>query len=360
MGVYKDKDGYWYIDYYYDGKRIRKKASKLKKSADKILVKVKAQIAENRYLDIKKEKKIKFEDFANEYLKIHSKQNKSYETHDAYHVKILKEYFGNKQLGSITLLMVQKFKMERVKEVSHATVNRHLACLKSMFNRAIEWGRATENPVKKVKLFKENNKRIRYLEKEEISKLIRNCNKYLKPIVMVALNTGMRRGEILNLMWQDVDFKREIMYLTDTKNGETREVPINKTLKTVLVQINKHPDSPYVFCKTDGKPYANVRKSFFTALDKSCIINFRFHDLRHTFASQLVMNGVDLNTVRELLGHKSMQMTLRYAHLSPDFRSNAVKSLDGNFMDSNMDSKPHSREIAKEADFDNLLKLNVL
>lgn len=112
-----------------------------------------------------------------------------------------------------------------------------------------------------------------------------------------------------------------------SKSGEKREVPMNMLVRRTLIAVRKHPDSPYVFCNVKGESYANVRKSFFTAVKKSDIINFRFHDLRHTFASHLVMNGVDLNTVRELLGHKSLEMTIRYSHLSPDYKHRAVANL---------------------------------
>ncbi len=179
----------------------------------------------------------------------------------------------------------------------------------------------------KIKLFKVPNKRIRYLEKEEIDKLLINCCEHLRPIVIVALHTGMRKSEILGLKWHDLDIKRNIIHLYDTKNGEKREVPMNEIVQKTIIGVFKNPESQYVFCNKDSKPYGNVRKSFFTALNKAGIINFRFHDLRHTFASQLVMSGVDLNTVRELLGHKSIEMTLRYSHLSPDHKKRAVDIL---------------------------------
>ncbi|MBL7130804.1 MAG: site-specific integrase [Candidatus Omnitrophica bacterium] len=112
----------------------------------------------------------------------------------------------------------------------------------------------------------------------------------------------------------------------DTKNGEKREIPMNEQVKTALIRTRKHPESPYVFCSKDGEPFYNVRKSLFTALKKAGIIN---HDLRHTFASHLVIAGVDLNTARELTGHKSLEMTLRYSHLSPDRKKRAVDILVG-------------------------------
>jgi len=170
----------------------------------------------------------------------------------------------------------------------------------------------------------------------------------------------MRKGEILNLKWQDIDFRREIIYLLNTKNGEKREVPMNECLKNTLVKVKRYLGSSYVFHHKDGRPYGNIKNSFSTALKKSSIINFRFHDLRHTFASHLIMSGVDLNTVRELLGHKSMQMTLRYAHLSPSYKKKAVGVLDRNLMDSNMDSKEKIKEKEEKEEFAKLFKYSKL
>ena len=139
----------------------------------------------------------------------------------------------------------------------------------------------------------------------------------------------MRKGEILDLRWRDIDIKRGIIHLLDTKNGEKREVPMNEITQKTIIGVLKHSDSQYIFCNNEGQPYGDIKKSFLTALKKSAIVDFHFHDLRHTFASQLVMSGVDLNTVRELLlGHKSLEMTLRYSHLSPDHKKRAVDVLN--------------------------------
>ena len=183
------------------------------------------------------------------------------------------------------------------------------------------------NPGKKVKLPREKNTRLRYLEEEEIKKLYDACAEHLKPIVIVALNTGMRKEEILNLRWEDLDFRSRIIYTLDTKNNKRREIAMNDIVYRTLLAIRKIPDSSWVFCKKNGERYGNVRKAFEGAKKRAGIVDFRFHDLRHTFASHLVMAGVDLKTVQELLGHKSFEMTLRYAHLSPDHKKVALDVL---------------------------------
>ncbi len=340
MGKVYMRDKIYYVDFYADGRRKRHRVGANKALAETVLKKHQVEVAEGKFLDIKKKQKIKFDDFAAEYLELHSKLKKSYDT-DCKIIGLLKKFFGGKYLYEITSLDVEKFKSLRAKAVkksklkdgkeqfiSPATVNRALAVLKSMFNKAILWDKVDRNPCKSVKLFKENNQRLRFLESEEISKLLGNCCEHLKPIVIVALNTGMRKGEILGLKWRDVDIQRNTIHLLDTKNGEKRDVPMNDIAQKTIIGVLKHPDSQYIFCNKEGQPYGDIKKSFLTAIGKAGIINFHFHDLRHTFASHLVMSGVDLNTVRELLGHKSLEMTLRYSHLSPDHKKRAVDILN--------------------------------
>lgn len=363
MGIYRRKnvDGTksdYYIDYYVHGRREREKIGSSKKLAETVLKKRKIQIAEGRHLDIKKQKRIRFNEFADDYDKLHCMNQKSYKKTHAVHMKVLRAYFGNKYLDEVTVMAVEKFKTTRMKTVSYATVNRALSCLKSLFNKAIAWDKFHgENPVSKVGMLRENNKRLRYLEKEEISRLISNCRGHIKPIVIVAVNTGMRLGEILGLKWHDIDFKRDIIYLYETKNGDKREIPMNLVVKKTLIARRKHPESAYVFYKKDGTRMIAVRKSFFTALKKSGIKDLRFHDLRHTFASQLVMAGIDLNTVRELLGHKSLDMTLRYSHLSPDHKRNAVDVLGGAINGKLAKNEPQPDTIwSQEGNTENLQK----
>lgn len=344
MSIYQKGDN-WYIDYRISGRRKREMIGTSKILAETVLKKRKVQIAEGKFLDIENIKPIKFEDFTGDYLKIHSAHNRAYKK-DESNTKMLKKYFIGKCLHEITSEDVERFKTERAKDVSVATTNRALALLKSMFNRAIEWKKIKENPCKPVKLFKENNQRLRYLEREEIERLLNNSKGYLRSIIVTALFTGMRKSEILGLKWVDYDFGRGLIRLVRTKNNEIRTIPMNDLVKKALIAIPKHKDSPYIFCRYNGKQFRNVRKSFDKLLKVCRIEGFRFHDMRHTFASQLVMSGVDLNTVRELLGHKSLQMTLRYAHLSPDHKRRAVDIL-GSRMDTIWTPKPQTEKDEK-------------
>ena len=142
---------------------------------------------------------------------------------------------------------------------------------------------------------------------EELQLLLDCCPPHLKPVVLVAVHTGMRKGEILKLKWDQVDIRHSFLLLDETKNGERREIPINRTLYELFAGMPRSLESEYVFVGKDGEPYGDIKRSFHTALKKAGIRDFHFHDLRHTFASHLVMAGIDLLSVKELLGHKSLQ-----------------------------------------------------
>lgn len=353
MGVF-ERDGNFWIDYYVQGRRKREKIGPSKTLAQTVLKKRKVQIAEGKFLDLENEKKIKFKDFAVTFAETYGKKKRSWGSTDVHYLKRLTPFFGDKFLHEITPFLVQRYQAQRKSQPnqksrlpSPAYINRELACLKCMFNRAIEWGYAKDNPVKKVKLDKENNARVRFLEKEELKRLLEHCGDKLKAIVLLAVNTGMRKGEIENLKWRDVDFQRGFATLLQTKNGETRRVPLNRTAREVLMAVPKHPESAYIFCNSAGIPY-NSTRAFEKALKKVDIKDFRFHDLRHTAASYLAMSGVDLNTIRDILGHKSLDMVLRYAHLSPHHQANAVGILDGQ-MDTIWTPSPGGKVSEKES-----------
>jgi integrase len=327
MSIYK-RGNNWYIDFFFKGQRIRESIGPSRKGAETVIAKRKAEIAENKFLDKRKEPDpIKFYDFAKEYLQW-SKANKKPGTfvREISTMRRLNNVFENHILQQLTTWQIEKWKAKRKEEVKPATVNRELSLLKHMFSKAIEWEKAKENPAKKVKLLKGEVKRVRFLMPDEIQKLLSNCADHLKPIVTVALHTGMRKGELLNLQWDQVNFDQRIISILNTKNHERRDIPMNETVKTTLKEMERK--SPYVFCNGDGGNFLNVRRSFETALRKSGIENFRFHDLRHTFASNLVMEGVDIMTVKELMGHKDLTMTLRYAHLAPNHKMRAINILD--------------------------------
>ncbi len=327
MSIYQRGDN-WYIDFTFKGQRIRESIGPSRKDAEKVIAKRKTEIIENKYLDIRKESDpIKFYDFVKEYLQW-VKTNKKPSSYDRElsMMRQLNKEFETKSIQEITAWGIEKWKAKKKEEVKPATVNRELALLKHMYTKAIEWGKVKENPTKKVKLLKGEVKRVRYLMPEEIQNLLSNCSDYLWPIVTVALHTGMRKGELLGLQWDQVDFERGIITLLDTKNGERKDIPMNGTVKALLSEMER--TGPFVFGGQKKRDTLHVYRSFKEAVKKSGIEDFRYHDLRHCFASHLVMQGVDLNTVRELMGHKGLAMTLRYSHLAPGYKSKAVNVLD--------------------------------
>ena len=327
MSIYKRGENF-YIDFTFKGQRVRESIGPSKKNAQKVIDKRKTEIIENKYLDIRKEPDpIKFHDFAKEYLQwARANKKPSSVQRDLCSLRALDKEFETKILQEITTWQIEKYKVKRKETVKPATLNRELGLVKHLFSKAIEWNKAKENPAKKVRLLKGEVKRVRYLMPDEVQTLLSNCIDHLRPIVTVAVHTGLRRSEIFNLRHDQVNFEQGIISILDTKNHERKDVPMNETVKAVLKGIENN--GPYFFCNANGKPFIDVRESFHSALKRSGIENFRFHDLRHTFASNLVMAGEDLNTVRELLGHKDLKMTLRYAHLAPGKKAKAVNVLD--------------------------------
>lgn len=149
-------------------------------------------------------------------------------------------------------------------------------------------------------------------------------------MILLSINTGLRRGEIFNMTWDNVNFERKLLTIEGAyaKSGKTRHIPLNtEALLTLKTWRQQYENDHLVFPSLDNLPFDNIKKAWGGILNLANIKNFRWHDLRHHFASRLVMVGVDLNTVRELLGHSDMTMTLRYAHLAPEHKANAVEKL---------------------------------
>ncbi len=208
-----------------------------------------------------------------------------------------------------------------------------------MFNKAIDWGLVSENPVRKVKLFPEKPNKLRVVSDEEFQKVYNNASEFLKPILMIAKNTGMRRSEILNLNHDDIDFEEGDFTVRDSKNNESRIIPLNKTLKETIRPLLKNNNNGYLFCDQIINLARRIENQFYKALKLSGINKCTFHDLRHTFASRLVMAGVDIVTVQELMGHKDIRMTKRYSHPTPEHKKQAVEKLNTGAIDTYLDTR---------------------
>jgi len=219
--------------------------------------------------------------------------------------------------------LIAQYEKQRAGEVSAFTVANELTILRHMLRLGRRWGYLDQVP--EIDMPKKPEPRERYLEEAEIGQLLKACrasrNPYLAAIVTLALNTGMRKGETLGLEWPRVDLSTSRLTLYKTKSGKPRGIPVNRAVYDVLVALEPEPErrQGFVFARRDGAAWGQVRTAFTSALKAAAITGFRFHDLRHTFASHFMMRGGSLYDLKEILGHSDIKMTMRYAHLSPDY-----------------------------------------
>lgn len=348
-GIYKRGNVYWIRYAGLDGRIIRESSGSEKyRAAETLLIRRRQGIKEGKAPEIKQIKNCTFSELTEQYL-VWAERQRSFRSKQGF-VSQLNEKYGPLPLRRFNTMLVEQLQTERLQKGNKpSTVNRLLATLKHMFSKAVEWDMVEEETLKRIRkarLLQENNRRLRYLNRDECLDLINACNAHLGPIVITALNTGMRKAEILGLRWDQVDLKHGFILLEITKNGGRRDIPINDTLRVTLQGIIPRLDVPYVFCDPrNGKALQDVKRSFATALRKAKLHDFHFHDLRHTFASHLVMASVDITTVKELLGHKTLTMTLRYAHLAPSHRVNAVNILDGVLNEKSTAQKLHNLRV---------------
>ena len=274
--------------------------------------------------------------------------------------------FLDKPLAEIHAFGIEQWRTKRLKECKPATVNRDLATLKAALNRAVDWGHLKESPLRRVKQAKEDrSKRVRYLTDDERKALFEALDKreedirkardshntwlrkrghperrdlravafadHFKPIILLLLNTGLRRGELLNLQWADVSLDRNPQVTVrgeGAKSGQTRHVELNSTAVDTLRKWRAQTEGDgLVFLAPHGGRFRDLSNLWEKLRPDAGIKNLRLHDLRHDFASRLAMAGVDLAVIRELLGHSDFALTLRYAHLQPAKRAEAVERI---------------------------------
>jgi integrase len=346
----KFKGGKWYLDYTVKGKRVREFGGFTKEQARNALAKIRLERLDER-LGFSKPKEldpVPFESFADEFLEIYSKQNKRSWKRDALLLKNLKRFFAGKTLQEIGPEQVERFKAQRKTDfvtrfkatkktpIAPATINRELACLKTLFSKAVEWGRIEKNTVRTVKKFKEDNVRERILTAEEAQRLIESASASIRPVLIIALNTGMRKNEILCLKWANVDYLRGYILIETSKSGKSRKIPMNGAVSSALMGLPHVAE--FVFYNPETKaPIKDIKTAFKAACRKAKanpkdekdpgIVGLRLHDLRHTAATWMIQAGVDIVTVSRILGHASIQMTMRYAHPTPENMRQAVDRL---------------------------------
>jgi integrase len=254
----------------------------------------------------------------------------------------LRPYFvDNTKLAAIRRVDVQKYVTHRSGEVSPASITKELNVLKHLLSLAVEWELIPTNPAHGVKSPKAPAGRVRYLQPGELRAVLQACPEWLRPIAGLAVSTGMRRGEVLGLRWLDVDSKGGRIMLPQTKNGEGRIVYLNTLAQQAIAAVPRGESKPtdQIFNSEQMSP-ENVSLAFLRACRAANISDFRFHDLRHTAASWMRMNGADIHTVALILGHKDLRMAARYQHLSPAFLSDAVKLLDAAYAKTDEETAP--------------------
>ena len=312
-------------------------------------------------------KNISFEKFIDEH---YAEWAKAHRKTGAEQTQRLKQAFGpalnTVKLSEINAFLVERWRTARLKAgTSPSTVNRDLSALRGALSRAVDWGLLKEHPLRRVKAAKIDTRGVvRYLDAEEEERLLKaltarddrrraereSANRWraersyqlwpafgtfsdhMTPLVRLALHTGLRRGELFGLRWRDVDLvaARLTVRGEEAKSGLTRHVPLNATALDALTTWQKASSSEpeaFVFPGDEGAALTDVKRAWGQLVKAAKISDFRFHDLRHTFASKLVMAGVDLYVVQGLLGHADPKMTMRYAHLSPQHAAAAVAKL---------------------------------
>ncbi len=336
MGLYKRGQAWW-MRFSYKGKQIRRPTETAdKKLAEKIYHKVMTQIAEGKWLEMPLGTDKTVRELLARYLTDHSARNKAPMGYlrDQSLVKHLSAAFGDYIISELSARVIAEYKVRRRTEgLAANTVNNELGLLSHAYNLAIrEWEWADSNPVSRVSREKVNNQVERWLTHEEEQSILALSPLWLREIVIIAINTGLRQDEIIKLSWDRVDLFRRTLTILEQKNKGKDTLPLNVLALDILKARYKARSikSNLVFFNKEGEPHdaSNLRRSFYLYVEKAKVSKCRFHDLRHTFATRLVQAGVDLYKVQKLMRHKSPIMTQRYAHHYPESLRDGVETLD--------------------------------
>lgn len=336
MGLFRRRgSSYWWYKFKKGGKTIEG-STKLTdfKSAKKVF-----EARRSKYIlgeEVPGEKpQIKLGELLETYMRDHARLNKRSGFRDEARCRRLLEFFGNCRASEVTPQRVEQFKAFRRQQlvaghpIAPSTCNRDLACLKTAFSKGVLWGLVDGNPVKRVSLFNEKDRgRMRLLTQEEKARLLAACSTALRRLVIFALKTGTRQGEMLALRWSDVDTVGNRIVIRKSKSGKIRPIPIHPDVAEVLQGVPRRGE--HVFSDKRGGPLSRmgwVRTQFHLAVEKAGLGDYRWHDLRHQFCSDLIMAGCDAATVKELAGHSSLAVTERYVHLHPQHRITAINLL---------------------------------
>ena len=337
MALYK-RDLVWWMSFTYNGKQIRRSTeTEDKKLAHRIFDKLKGEIAEGKWFEKLPGEDYTFKDLMKKYMEEYSAVNKAASSHNRD--KSLKTHlikvFGDNYLTDIKPAMVSDYKVQRRSEgASPRTINYELTLMIHAFNIAIrEWEWITDNPIKNVKKETVKNNIERWLTVDEEKRLLKASARWLKEIIIFAINTGLRQSEILDLKWSQVDMDRRVIIIFEQKYGGVDTLPLNETAIGVLKErCNQNPlncDIVFPSSAVTRMSNRNLFRAFAIATDRAKVDNFRFHDLRHTFATRLVQSGVGIYAVQMLGRWRNTSMVKRYAHHNPESLRSSVEVMDG-------------------------------
>lgn len=336
MGTVSERNGNWYIDFRYKGKRIRRKVGPSKRKAQEALRKAMADAINDKF-NLAEARRMTFSELAEYWLENYSRIENAPSQYGKNRERLgnhLLPFFGDCEITNITPRMIDEYKNSKFGSLKRSTINRTLAILRKMFNDAIRWGFIHTSPMRKVKQLREDEQGFDYYSEDEMRSFLENCPPSFKSNAELACYTGMRYGEIIALRKKNVDLKRGIICVERSANGSTksrkvRYIPINSKLMKVLEEQMKKTDSELVFPDENGQMRStDFRTEMKNAAKKAGLRKIRFHDLRHTFASNFVIKGGNLLSLQKILGHSTISMTLRYAHLAPDFMASEIEVLD--------------------------------
>jgi integrase len=343
MGIFR-LHGQYYINYYFRGRRKREMIGPSKGAAVQALSIRIAEIAQGKFKIMPKRGAMTFDGLADKYRELISLHKRSHHV-EKYILGTLAASFGNLRVFDLSAEDAERYKAVRSKSVKPATVNRELTVAKHMLTKAVEWELISDNPFRGVRSLSVPKCVERVLGYDEETKLLAACDmvrsRFLRLLVLLALHTGMRRGELLSLEWSRVDLARRTIRIINAKSSAgDRLIPMNATVHTLLSDLAREASSPLVFPsnRRPGEKLLDLKKGFKKAVRLSGIAHFRWHDMRHTFATRLVRAGVDIISIQHLLGHSKITMTARYAHSLADAKIAAVSMLDSAGVRSSPDS----------------------
>lgn len=340
MATLRRRNDKYFVDYRINGRRFRKAIGPSKRIAELALKDIEVKIAKGELGFSPKDNSLEklFEEFP-KYSKINHAPN-TYERYrgilDNFKSFLATRPYINK-ISHLDPKLFEDFKHFRKEgKTGDKTVNIELQMLRGMFNLAKKWGYCQNNPTDGITFFRiTKTQEPRFLSKEECAKLLDNCGNELYPVFFTFLNTGMRRGELLNLEWKDIDFERKRIKIRAKENWEPktseRYIPMNDNLIRALKKHKGNTKNSLVFTGNKGeKIHRNELRKELIRITKKCGFPdvTKLHSLRHTFASHLVMNGVDLPTVKKLMGHSDIETTMIYSHLADEHVDKAVEKLE--------------------------------